>query len=134
MRFRIRTNRNKPVYRVFYGLNKNSLEIPLKDLIDAVPKNGSKIFGLEILYGNMKTNRGFIELRKSKNRVHGISTFSDKDASGNYLEGSSAFSSVENGNMTMLVMSDNRLNSPYYKYVMENNLVAYTNRKQKKLF
>lgn len=131
MRVRVRI---KPVYRFFYGLNKGSLEIPLKDLLDAVPEKGSRIFGLEILYGHMRTNRGFIELRKSKNRVHGISTFSDTDASGNYLEGSSAFSSVKNGNMTMLVMSDNRLNSPYYKYVMENNLVSYTNRKQRTFF
>lgn len=134
MRFRIRTNRNKPVYRVFYGFAENSLEIPLKDLIDAVPEHDSRIFALEILFENKRTKRVFLELRKSKNRVHGISAFSDKDASGNYLEGSSAFSSVENGNMTMLVMSDNRLNSPYYKYIMKNNLVPYTNRKQKTFF
>lgn len=134
MRFRIRTDRNKPAYRVLYGFDENSLEIPLKDLPDAVPEHGSRIFALEILFENKRTQRVFLELRKSKNRVHGISAFSDKDASGNYLEGSSAFSSVRNGNMTMLVMSDNRLNSPYFKYVMENNLVPYTNRKQRTFF
>lgn len=123
----------KPDYKVFSGFTKTSLEVPLKDLPDVIPEGDSIILGLEIWLGNTRTERGFLQCHKSDNRVYGVSTFSDKDITGELLEGSSAFSSVENGNMTMLVMSDNRLNSPYFKYVMENNLVAYTNRKQKKI-
>lgn len=105
---------NKPKYKVFRGFDKNSLEVPLKDLPDIIPEGTSIILALEIWFGNMRTDRGFFQCHKSKNRIYGVSTFSDKDINGELLEGSSAFSSIRSGNMTMLVMSDNRLNSPFY--------------------
>ena len=105
---------DKPIYKVFRSFDKNSPRIPLKVLPDKIPEDGSITFGIEIWVGNKRTGRGFIKLWKSENRIHGISSFSETDVEGDYLEGSSAYSSVRSGNMTMLAMSDNRLNSPYY--------------------
>ena len=105
---------DKPKYKVFQGMSKSSAELPFKDLPENIPEDESITFGLEIWVGNMRTGRGFIECRKSKNRIYSITSFSDKDATGVYLEGSSAFSSVRSGNITQMVMSGNRLNSPFY--------------------
>lgn len=124
----------KPKYKVFRGFNKTSLEVPLKDLPDVIPEGDSIILALEIWLENTRTERGFLQCHKSDNRVYGVSTFSDKDINGELLEGSSAFSSIRNGNMTMLVMSDNRLNSPYCKQVFNTQCTKRSKRKQKTLF
>lgn len=104
----------KPVYKLFDGFDKNARKVSLELLPKYLYEGQSKIFGLEIWVGDMRTGRGFIELKRCKNRVHAISSFSDTDVNGEYLEGSSAISSVRSGNITPMVMSDNRLNSPFY--------------------
>ena len=125
---------DKPKYKVFHGFSKTSTAIPLKDLPEMIPEDGSRIFGLEIWVGNRRTERGFMECRKSKNRIYAITTFSDTDATGAYLEGSSAFSSVRSGNITMLVMSDNRLNSPFYLLKIQKLLQYKNGGTQKHIF
>ena len=130
----MRTKGDKPKYIVFHGFSKTSAEIPLKDLPEMIPEDDSIVLGLEIWVGNMRTGRGFMECRKSKNRIYAITTFSDTDATGAYLEGSSAFSSVRSGNITMLVMSDNRLNSPFYLSQMSKLLQYKKGGTQKHIF
>lgn len=108
------------------------------DVIKTLKVGKEFLGGVQIIKGNMISPITFLYLKYIEgNRIYGTSGFSNTEKISQnmeYIQGSNSISSVKSGNVTMLLMSDNRLNSPYYKYVMENNLVAYTNRKQKTLF
>ena len=108
------------------------------DVIKTLKEGKEFLGGVQIIKGNRISPITFLYLKYIEgNRIYGTSGFSNTEKISQdmeYIQGSNSISSIESGNVTMLLMSDNRLNSPYYKYVMENNLVAYTNRKQKKLF
>lgn len=121
-------------YLLYYDMDSTCI-IPWSEISDILEKEGSFYAALEIRYGNKRTPRTFIQFDSIQNgRVYAITGFSSVDNQGQYKLGSNSISNVNCGNVSMLVLSDHRLNSPYFKDIMQNNLVAYTNRKQKKLF
>ena len=130
-------NKSKATYIPFTKPG-GGCKLKWSDVIKTLESNKEFLGGVQIIKGNMISPITFLYLKYIEgNRIYGTSGFSNTEKISQnmeYIQGSNSISSVKSGNVTMLLMSDNRLNSPYYKYVMENNLVAYTNRKQKTLF
>lgn len=121
-------------YILYYSMNSTCI-IPWSEIPNILEKVGSFWAALEIRCGNKRTPRTFIQFDSMQNdRIYAITGFSSVDNQGQYKLGSNSISNVNCGDVSMLVLSDHRLNSPYFKNIMQNNLVAYTNRKQKTLF
>lgn len=126
--------KQKLQYILFYDMNSNCI-IPWSSVPERLVQEGSFLAALEIRCGNMRTPRTFIQFDSvQNNRVYAITGFSSVDNEGQYKLGSNSISNINSGNVSMLVLSDHRLNSPYCEYIMQNNLIAYSNKKQKKLF
>lgn len=107
------------------------------DVIEVLKEGKEFLGGVQIIKGNKISPITFLYLKYiEENRIYGTSGFSSTDSQNmEYIQGSNSISSIESGNVTMLLMSDNRLNSPYCKQVFATQLKAYgPNRKQKKLF
>jgi hypothetical protein len=109
------------------------------DVIEALEESKEFLGGVQIIKGNKISPITFLYLKyNEENRIYGTSGFSATDKNSQnmeYIQGSNSISSIESGNVTMLLMSDNRLNSPYCKHIFDTQLIVYgPNRKQKKLF
>ena len=106
------------------------------DVIKTLKEGKEFLGGVQIIKGNKIS---FLYLKYiEKNRIYGTSGFSTTEKNSQnmeYIQGSNSISSIESGNVTMLLMSDNRLNSPYCKHIFDTQLTVFgPNRKQKKLF
>lgn len=109
------------------------------DVIKTLESNKEFLGGVQIIKGNRISPITFLYLKYIEgNRIYGTSGFSNTEKISQnmeYIQGSNSISSIESGNVTMLLMSDNRLNSPYCKHIFDTQLTVYgPNIKQKKLF
>lgn len=131
-------NKSKATYIPFTKPG-GGCKLKWSDVIKTLESNKEFLGGVQIIKGNMISPITFLYLKYIEgNRIYGTSGFSNTEKISQnmeYIQGSNSISSIESGNVTMLLMSDNRLNSPYCKHIFDTQLSAYgPNRKQKKLF